>query len=129
MIGNNNQSRLLGIECYRQAGEFVKAALYSFFLLNGGAITAILAKSSLNEITVHIFWFIGGIVAAVLSLVAAFLAINEAARLNGGYDVSPFSPYAPRVVFTKFFFITLFFALISLIAFLVGCIAVWETSK
>lgn len=129
MMGSDEQNRLLAIECYRQAGEYVRAALYSFFLLNGGAITAILAKSPLNEITVHIFWFIGGIVAAVLSLMTAFLAMNEVARLNGGYDVSPFSPYSPRVIFTKFFFITLSFALISLIAFLVGCIAVWKASK
>lgn len=42
----DNNSKLLAIEFYRQAGEYVKAALYSFFLLNGGAITAILARSS-----------------------------------------------------------------------------------
>ncbi len=78
----DNSSKLLAIEFYRQAGEYVKAALYSFFLLNGGAITAILAKSPLNEITIHIFWFIGGIVAAVISLVAAYLTANEMAFLN-----------------------------------------------
>lgn len=99
----DNSSRLLAIEFYRQAGEYMKAALYSLFLLNGGAITAILAKSPLNEITVHIFCFIAGIMAAVISLVTAFLSANEMARSNWGSISSPFEPFAPRVVFTTCF--------------------------
>ena len=129
MAEDDKRNRALAIEFYRQAGEYVKAALYSLFLLNGGAITAILAKSSLHDITGHIFWFLGGIASAVASLVTAYLSTNEIARFNGGHDLSPFGIFAPRVVFNTFFITTLFLACISLVAFFVGCITVWCTSK
>lgn len=119
----------LATEFYRQAGEYVKTALYSCFLLNGGAATAIIAKQANHSIPASIFSFLFGLLCAIGSVIAAFFAANEAARffiVVAGETVDP--PFSKKALSLSMK-IAGTFGLISLISFLVGCVWTWSALR
>lgn len=106
----------LALEMYRQAGAYLKAGLYSAFLLNGGSITALLAHADKTLIKVAFPWLLSGLICAVLSLFGAYFITFYFGRFHAKNADEAGVP--PVIIIPIGLFVSFFVA--SMVCFCIG---------
>lgn len=109
----------VSLEFFRQAGEYVKASIYCSFFVNGGAITAILAKTPLEEVTLFILFFVSGLICSIISFVTAYLTAYARASEYGA--ICNEAKKAVSKIYKVSFNASAFFGCLSAAFFFLGC--------